>query len=519
MADAEANIAELAKESRQKDKRNFFPPIPLVVLAPLLVVAALIAVVVPSSIILNKASSDTAELLAGEYLDSLLNNVQVQVRDPVNKFEPLVEGLMRNPVLGASFDGPLINMYASPAVPLILSMGESYQLASLACYTAHWKTGYNSSYPLVNDNFLWLASVDHVVIQYATYGDIQLLGVTEPSYGVGLFAGVYPYINQTAYLYYPYTYTLIDPSRLTINETGGASYSFSIDPQMPPATLEMLGRASSAIDFNSTSFSISAFANGWTVGYVSRVHFPDANSAALPDYACAAGLRVDDQWNTLLRGLKPPIADSVVAIYGADLSIVASSNMEVDNAVLNSGALLNTDSGALFTTARPDVFTILVQTDLKARYSSGAAALSTIGSGVQYNANFQDRSWIVNAAVISMTARDTDRFLLVVAIPHSEIYGVIDSARVRSLGLSIGIAVGIAVLIAGLFVAITLPLSRLAAQMVQLTKLDFGTLESSGALERRSLILEVGVGQNASTRAGYICHNVQARFATAPERR
>ncbi|KAJ3137403.1 hypothetical protein HDU90_002190 [Geranomyces variabilis] len=485
MADAEANIAELAQESKQKDRQFRLPPIPLVILAPLLVICALIAVTVPSFIVLNKASSDTTDLLSSEYLESLLNNVKVQAEEPVRKLEPLVEGMMRNPALISTFNGPFTNMATSAAAPLLLSMGDAYNLASLACYSARWKSGYD----LVNDKFEWLTAVDHVVIQDVYYAGTRFLGVTEPGISMGVDTNGGSYINQTGYPYYPFTYVLVDPNRQFMPVY---SFTYAIEPEMPPATLEMLGKASSAVDYNSTSFSISYFANGWTVGYVSRVHFPQNDASKLPDFACAAGLRVDDQWNSMLRELKPPVADSVVAIYDQEFAIIASSNMHVDDSSLTGGALFNK--------ATPDAFTISVQSELKTRYTTGANALTAIGGGTGFTTSLQGRSWVLNSAVIDMTFRDTDRFILVVAVPHSEIYGVIESAKKRSLGLSIGIAVAMALLIGAVFVAITLPMARLAAQMALLTTLNFGTLETSGALDRRSFIWEL--------------RRVQATFAT-----
>ncbi|KAJ3170292.1 hypothetical protein HDU88_008919 [Geranomyces variabilis] len=480
MADAEANIAELAQEAKQKDRQFRLPPIPLVILAPLLVICALVAVTVPSFIVLNRASSDTTDLLSNEYLESLLNNVKVQAEEPVRKLEPLVEGMMRNPALINTFNGPFTNMATSPAAPLILSMGDAYNLASLACYSARWKSGYDSSYNLVNDKFEWLTAVDHVVIQDVYYAGTRFLGVTEPGISMGVDTNGGSYINQTGYTYYPFTYVLIDPNRQFMPVY---SFTYPIEPAMPPATLEMLGKTSSAVDYNSTSFS---------VGYVGRVHFPQNDASKLPDFSCAAGLRVDDQWNSMLRELKPPVADSVVAIYDQDFAIIASSNMHVDDSSLIGGALFNK--------ATPDAFTISVQSELKTRYTSGANALTAIGTGTGFTTSLQGRSWVLNSAVIDMTFRDTDRFILVVAVPHSEIYGAIESAKKRSLGLSIGIAVAMALLIGAVFVAITLPMARLAAQMALLTTLNFGTLETSGALERRSFIWEL--------------RRVQATFAT-----
>ncbi|KAI8906233.1 hypothetical protein DFJ77DRAFT_478086 [Powellomyces hirtus] len=469
------NISELAKESKQGEKKSLVPPIPLVVLAPLLVIAALVAVAVPTSIVLNNASRDTASYLAGRYLTSLLGHVKAQAEAPVQKLAPLVDGLMRMPAVSQTFHGTFENVASSPAVAPILSFGEAYSLSSLACYTGRWKAGYNSSSALVNANFAWLSSVDHVVIQYAVAPTgIALLGVTEPTIGVGVSPAGYAYMNQSGYLYNPYTYKVLDPNRTS----SLLSVSYPIQGEMPVGVLMMLDKLPAV---NVTTFAIASFANGWKVGYTSRVHFPYGSK--IPDYSCAAGLRIDDQWNDLLRNLKP-VPNSVVAIYGQDFSIMASSNM-----VVAGGTEAD---GAVYAQAVPDSFTIAVQEILRSRYNAnGQSAMKAAGTGLSIQVIIEGQKWIINLALIKMGALEDGQFLLVAALPHKEIYGVIDSATKRSLAMAIGIAVGMAVLIAGVFVMMTLPLLRLAGQMGQLTKLDFGTLEQSGALDRRSLIWEL----------------------------
>ncbi|KAI8584991.1 hypothetical protein BDZ88DRAFT_57285 [Geranomyces variabilis] len=57
--------------------------------------------------------------------------------------------------------------------------------------------------------------------------------------------------------------------------------------------------------------------------------------------------------------------------------------------------------------------------------------------------------------------------------------------------MSLGISAAVVVGISAIFLLIAMTLQRLARQMVQLTKMDFSTLESSGMLDERSLIFEL----------------------------
>ncbi|KAI8823124.1 uncharacterized protein EV422DRAFT_523478 [Fimicolochytrium jonesii] len=490
MADVEQNVSDLAKESKQKDAKSLLPPIPLIILAPVLVLVALIAVAVPSSVVLNKASEDTTDLLAGEYLRALLANVKVQAEAPARNLVPLVNSLLKNPATSETFNSNFTakSLTTGSIIPTILSLGETYEMSTLTCYSAHWKSGYDANTPLVNDCYDWMSMVDYGVLQYTIYTGISFLGVTEPGKAEGT-RPAYPgcaagtYMNQTGYFYLNSTSGY--PSALQYKPLIGVPkadpFTYNIEPKMLSDCMMILGKEppTPAIP----EFSIARLQNGWKLGVVGSRHY--AAGATRPDYSCVAGFRIDDVWNDLLRALKPPVANSVVALFfqDANFTIAASSNMIVDESQI--GGVI------LFAEAKPDAFTISIQGSLKSRYGDGAAALAAIGDGTSYNTKIDGTEWIINTAVVEMSTRDQDRFLVVAAVPHSEIYGVIDSARKRSLGMSIGIGVGVAALIATVFVFVTLPLSRLAAQMAQLTKLDFGTLESSGALERRSIIWEL----------------------------
>ncbi|KAJ3016277.1 hypothetical protein HKX48_004124 [Thoreauomyces humboldtii] len=48
-----------------------------------------------------------------------------------------------------------------------------------------------------------------------------------------------------------------------------------------------------------------------------------------------------------------------------------------------------------------------------------------------------------------------------------------------------------ATFVAGIFLLVVSPLQTMVRQMSQLTKLDFGSLESSGSLDKRSLVWEL----------------------------
>ncbi|KAJ3261928.1 hypothetical protein HK104_006794 [Borealophlyctis nickersoniae] len=95
---------------------------------------------------------------------------------------------------------------------------------------------------------------------------------------------------------------------------------------------------------------------------------------------------------------------------------------------------------------------------------------------------------------------DTDSLLLVAAVSRKEIYGVIDAAKKRSMSMVIGLSVAMGCVVSGVFIAVALPLMKLAKAMSVLTRLDFAMLEQSNILDANSLIWEL--------------YNVQVTFST-----
>ncbi|KAI8819134.1 uncharacterized protein EV422DRAFT_118973 [Fimicolochytrium jonesii] len=224
---------------------------------------------------------------------------------------------------------------------------------------------------------------------------------------------------------------------------------------------------------------------GLIAGLIATQRF-EPETAPLPLYACTAGFQADKEYNTMLRTVKA-INSSVIAMFELDqFRILASSNM-----VLPGNANEFSASGTFsWANAAPDAVTLELRDKLRARFNNDTSlAVASVASMPSFEMDISDSRWIVNIGLPALSATDT--LILVAAVPRSEIYGVIDAARARSRGISAGISVAAAFTVAVVFVLAVLPLYALAKQMEQLTKLDFGTLESSGALEKRSLIWEL----------------------------
>ncbi|KAJ3298897.1 hypothetical protein HK104_010200, partial [Borealophlyctis nickersoniae] len=110
---------------------------------------------------------------------------------------------------------------------------------------------------------------------------------------------------------------------------------------------------------------------------------------------------------------------------------------------------------------------------------------------VRYEDTISGETWIMNVKVIPFGDYADGRLLLVTGVPREDIFGRVDAARNRSIGVAAGISAAVIVVVSVIFVLVVLPLARLAQAMETLTQLDFATLENGNLLEARSFIWEL----------------------------
>ncbi|KAI8585923.1 hypothetical protein BDZ88DRAFT_321610 [Geranomyces variabilis] len=137
-----------------------------------------------------------------------------------------------------------------------------------------------------------------------------------------------------------------------------------------------------------------------------------------------------------------------------------------------------------------DPLTLAFQQYLKDNYQSNFYAIATSDITTS-EVVIAGTRWIMLTQAMHMSSYSDQDYLLVTAIPRSDVYGSIDHSRTQALSISLGIASGMAVLSVILFILVVIPLFKLARAMNILTKLDFGQLEKSNVLDDRSFIWEV----------------------------
>ncbi|KAJ3010469.1 hypothetical protein HKX48_007383 [Thoreauomyces humboldtii] len=211
------------------------------------------------------------------------------------------------------------------------------------------------------------------------------------------------------------------------------------------------------------------------------------NVAPDQGYGCTGSLSVDATWNQLLKDARPT-NDTVIIVLDnrATLDVVATT--------LRSNAVVYGTFG--YNSTVDPVFTYTLQKDVIARYQNWANIPKT--ELVTYSSKLgTSYEWIVMVSGIKLTQYDTDILILVSATPRSVVFGDIDRAQQRSMGIAIGLSLSVSILIAALFGLVTAPLWKLAIAMGELTQLNFGALQDGKMMGKESFILELARVQHA----------------------
>ncbi|KAJ3153290.1 hypothetical protein HDU89_000921 [Geranomyces variabilis] len=472
------NVAALAKDSARKDAAHRMPAIPLTVLAPLIIVMTLIGSLVPAYVYLVRGMNDAVTLLSQEYLTGVMSSVNLQIVGSSKRLEPISLFFTGNPEVRAALVGTTPNntLQTASFVPQMINMHyKNPGVDVIAISRPMWKAGYGPGDP-INVNTVQL-------LQLSTF-NIGVLAFYRYDYQSSVLASVYkaPASNASSYA-------------ITSDPFNFANlFADSMSVRQP------LGQNGTQIR-RSPYFNVFVDAGrNTTIAYTSTQSFANS-TAALPDYYCSVGQRVDVTWNNILRTSRPN-NNSIVAVFKQDWTVGGSSAESPDS----TGRL--TSAGYVFTMTTVDPLTLAFQQYLKDNYQSNFFAIATsnittsevviagtrwVSPGMLSCLSLKEKTTfdIMLTQAMHMSSYSDQDYLLVTAIPRSDVYGSIDHSRTQALSISLGIASGMAVLSVILFILVVIPLFKLARAMGILTKLDFGQLEKSNVLDDRSFIWEV----------------------------
>ncbi|KAJ3289795.1 hypothetical protein HK104_007228, partial [Borealophlyctis nickersoniae] len=398
-------VADLAKESRHTEKHLRIPRIPLMVLAPLLVVAALIATLVPNTIILQQASQDTTQVLSDVYLDSMMEKVVQQSKASFEKMTPGLQSLMDQQTtkhLATNLNN-LIN--EDVMIENMIILYQRYNTGTVTCFTGRWAPGFGEG---STPN---MTTVDGTVVMVAPNPSAK----TPAEFQIPVIGIVEDTVNKSvlrAYPANPVTRKLFttDTSKSVFNATKYDLSGFlTVRAQLSNSLFPP--RREPVMTVTKDHFNIT-FAAMFLLGWNNA-------SSPTPDFGCA---------NKLLYEARPT-PDSVITIFSQkNFSIIATSGKFSTDLVVDP-----VTGFTKYAAVDTDELTVLVQSSIRRRYG-GVFNPTTLSSDRTYEEELKGgEPWIVNVRIISFGVYDDGKVVLVSALPRKDIFGQIDAARKRSI--------------------------------------------------------------------------------------
>ncbi|KAJ3156948.1 hypothetical protein HDU86_003483 [Geranomyces michiganensis] len=479
----EATISDLAAEARKSDKKASLwkrVHVPLLVLAPVLILLALAAVVVPVAIVLTKSSHDVTEDLSQTYFASIMASTQYKI---YHSLDPQRLALI-------SF-GPL-----GPTAQAMTSryniLGETALWKQMAYLTKSHKLGVPTTPPgtLNTLNVSWVSIGPRIVPPYNQYavamedlssnGNAMQFAIDQQSFAL---------VNASAALI---SITKSRPFNMTTYAMNGNMWPIGSIPQyditVSPNLQELLVPSPRRDIF----FTLAPTPQG-AIGASLNQLYTSADPALL--YSCGATITIDLAWSKLLRdaaGKDSLDAPNKIILLNSNpaLSLISTSNRNYTAGAGGAAVLQNTN----------ETLSQSLRSAVIAKYGTYAGLTADPNLGESFEAEVEGATWILLVGRIKLSDYDTDYLVAVLAVPRASIFARIDSAQNKSMGLAIGLSVGIGMLMALLFALIVTPLRRLAIAMGMLTNMDFASLQKDNILEGQSLISEI--------------RNVQGTFST-----
>ncbi|KAJ3176629.1 hypothetical protein HDU87_004957 [Geranomyces variabilis] len=485
---AEAKISELAATARQEEKKDPLWKrfnIPLLVLAPALILLALAAVVVPVSVVLSKSSHDVTDDLSQTYFADILSNTQEKV---LRSTDPQLYALYAFGALPSTAKA-MTNRYNLLAETelwqLMAQISIKYELDGTQCYTATWAPGVPQTPPATFDT----TNITYINLGRKTRPPYSDTGVAVQDLSAHGAAAQWA-IDQTSY-------SLVNETQWITNTTAPWNYTtyaangyywpiltaYPWDLTPSPTVQQLLLPNPKLEPYFSMSYNNQGL-RGASISQVYTSADPSLN------YACGATITVDSRWNALLiEAAGVNTANKILLLDNTDqLALVSTSNRNISF------------GQALEGTGSNETLSESLRSAVISKYGTYGGLAADPLLGTSFEAQVEGATWILLVDRVKFTSYDSDQLVVVLGVPRASIFSRIDSAQKKSLGVAVGLSIGIGILMALLFAVIVTPLRRLAHAMGLLTNMDFASLHKGTILEEKSAITEI--------------RNVQRTFST-----
>ncbi|KAJ3172551.1 hypothetical protein HDU88_005879 [Geranomyces variabilis] len=486
----EAKISDLAASARKSEKeeplwKRF--SIPLMLLAPALILGALVAVVLPVSVVLIRSSQDVTNDLSQTYFASMMASTQGKIYHSLDaqRYALLAFGPLASTAVAMSHR---YNILGETAMwKQMMHLTAKYGLDACQCYTATWAPGVSKTPPGTwsTTNVTWLQTGHRYIPPFSNFAvSIEDLSSNGNGMQYDLDQTTFDLVNATFAIY---NATGAEPFNMTTYAINGNLWPIiaieGYDLSYAPTLQELLVPNPRREIF----YTLATTPEGLHVTAVSQVY-----QSADPDllFSCGAGITIDSTWSHLLM-------DAAGANTGNKILLLDST----DTLPLVSTSNRNISYGQALTKVKfNETLSASLRAAVVAKYGKYSSMLSDPDFGKSFEAQVEGDTWIIVLGRVQLTAYASNTLVVVLAVPRASIFSRIDSAQKKSLGLAIGLSVGIGMLMALLFALIVTPLRRLAHAMGLLTNLDFASLNKGNILDQKSAITEI--------------RNVQRTFST-----
>ncbi|KAJ3154627.1 hypothetical protein HDU89_007865 [Geranomyces variabilis] len=476
---AEAKISDLAATARKSEKNDSLWKrfnIPLLILAPVLILLSLVAVVLPVSMVLITSSHDVTEYLSETYFASIMASTQNKIYHSLDPLRYALIGWAPLPSTALAMSHRYNILGETAMWQQMAYLTTKYKLDATQCYTATWAPGVPPTPPGSFDtiNQTWV-QIGHRFFTPRNRSVVSLMDMSS-------LRGAMSFdIDQTTFALVNATNTYFPPLNMTAYALNGYIYPYYSQARYDNSYSPTLQQLLVPNPRREVFYTLSTTPEGLFAASIAQVY--QSADPALP-YSCGASFTIDVTWSQMLvEAAGVNSANKILLLDSKDsLKLVSTSNRVVtyDQAFL--GHLDKAFNETLSQSLRAAVI---------AKYGTYSGLVADPNLGKSFEAQVEGNTWILLVDRVQFTTYDADQIVVVLAVPRASIYSPIDAANKKSLGLAIGLSVGIGMLMALLFALIVTPLRRLAHAMGLLTSLDFASLHKGDILEQKSAISEI----------------------------
>ncbi|KAJ3408137.1 hypothetical protein HDV05_005137 [Chytridiales sp. JEL 0842] len=443
---------------KDSDAQKFKIRLPIVVLLTFLLVGCVAAVAIPLGVIAFEGTDRITSTLT----ESLIKTVMDQTSQSVNHFLGTVADLTtltcKGPALQEFFKSNWYDLMNAPALPATLTIFNTMKLQPLIT-SLSVATFPNSTGLVPPSGSKYNVSSTNVVIQPCSF-------VRLPGNGTCYMRGAVEYKSRDSYVGRVIdSQTGVDLNNMTIvaGRFSNAALTDSLDVWYRTGNFPTIMLSAYAAAFGK-----------WTFRF--QTAYQPAGDVIGSGRICTSSFESEVSFFNLFNRLKPTDT-SVMFLYDEQGFMTGSS--------VNGSIGLNA-TARYSPTDNIDPVIQSVSTALFAKYGGTLnIPFNTTMDTVAVNGN----TWVVSTQMI-LTPYANQPYRLVLMVPRVAFFGQSEEAFRKSLIVALSIAAAGFVAISIIGYISSVPLRRLAASIIQLTKFDFSALEN-GKLNTSSFVSEI----------------------------